>query len=398
MATKILSVSELLEIYINEVKASSPNLTDFNEGSINDVEGGATATGVHEAMSLIVDQFKKTFFASSDGPDVTGGPDDLQNLAVDHFGDTFKRPLAQKAIGVVTFTRPNAAAGNVSILAGTVVKTATDASGNSQRFRTIADVTMTGTTINASVEALVAGINGNIQSDLCTVIETTLTDPTIVVTNSLAFSGGAAIMNDPDYREFIRNKIEAIKGATISAIESATKTVSGVVTATIVEVEKVVIEWDIGSSMTIGDYFRIPYVSLYVADANGTANAALIAAVRAVVETVRAAGVRVNIFGASSFSLNWTASITLNAMGPNFAALSADPDPIIQTMRDYMAALPIGTGFIVADANAAMLAIWGPSGTDDLTAMGFTTISPSGDVAGSAGVKIIPGTVSIGAC
>lgn len=398
MATRILSVSELLEIYINEVKANSSDLTDFNEGSINDVEGGATSTGIHEAMSLIIDQFKKTYFDSAPGPDEEGGDgtDYLQQLAVDHFGDTFARPLAQKAIGVVTFSRPNTDAGNVSILAGSIVKTATDSSGQSQRYRTIADVLMTGTTINASVEALVAGVKGNVSSGLVNVIETTLTDPTVTTSNSLAFSGGAEIMSSPDYRNFIRDKIEAIKGATVAAIEAAARTVSGVVTATIVEIEKVVIEWDIGLSSPIGDYFRIPYVTLYVADANGTANAALVAAVKAVVDTVRAAGVRVRISGATPFSLGWTGQITLNPGGPNFASLSADPDPIVQTMRDYLAQLPIGIGFIVADADAAILAIWGPSGTNDLVS--FDTLVPSGDVAGSPAVKIIPGTVSIGAC
>lgn len=398
MSTVVLSVSELLEIYINEIKANSPDLTDFNEGSINDVEGGATSTGVHEVMSLIIDQFKKTFFDSADGPEVTLGPDDLQTLAVDHFGDQFKRPLAQKAIGVVTFSRPTSAAGNVSILAGTIVKTPADASGNSQRYVTIADVLMVGTSINASVEALVAGRDGNVDSAVCTVVESALTDPTVTVTNAQPFSGGAPIMNDADYRQFIRNLIESIKGATIAAIEAKAKTVSGVVNANIVEIEKVVIEWNIGTEMPIGTYFRIPYATLYIADANGGANAALLAAVKAAIETVRACGVRIFLSGATPFTLAWTGQITLNPSGPNFAALSSDPDPIIQTMIDYIAALPTGTGFDVSDANAAILAIWGPAGTTDLVSGGFTTVNPSGDVAGVAATKIIPGVVSIGSC
>jgi hypothetical protein len=397
MATQILSVNELLEIYIGEVEANS-DLTDFNEGSINDIEGGAASTAVHEAMTLIVDQFRKTFFDSADGPEVTGGPDDLQTLAVDHFGDTFARPLAQEAIGVVTFSRPNIAAGDVSIIAGTIVKTPTDASGNSQRYKTISSVLMTGTTINASVEALVAGTSGNVASNTITQIESALTDTSVTVNNAQALSGGAPVMNDADYRQYIKNKIEAIKGATVAAIQAAAKTVSGVVIATVVEIEKVVIEWDIGSSSPIGDYFRIPYVTLYIADANGGANNALIEAVRQAVDPVRAAGVRVTILGTTPFVLSWTGAITLNPSGPNFAQLSTDPDPILQTMEDYIAGLQIGTGFDVSDANAAMLAIWGPSGTNDLVSNGFTTVSPSGDVAGSAGVKIIPGTMAIGTC
>lgn len=395
MATQILSVNELLEIYIGEVEANS-DLTDFNEGSVNDVEGGATSTAVHEAMTLIVDQFRKTFFASADGPEVTGGPDDLEFLAVDQFGDSFSRPEAQKAIGIATFSRPTNAAGDVSILAGSIVKTKTDASGQSQRYKTLSDVLLTGLTINASIEALVAGISGNVASATIVEIESTLTDPSVVVTNTDPTSGGAAVMNDTDYRQYITNKIEAIKGATVAAIQAAAKTVSGVVTATIVEIEKVVIEWDIGLSAPIGDYFRIPFVTLYVADANGGANDALIESVRTAIDPVRAAGVRVVIVGTTPFTLSWTAQITLNPLGPNFAQLSLDPDAILQTMEDYINALPIGTGFDVSDANAAIMAIWGPSGTDDLTA--FLTVSPSGDIAGVAGVKIIAGTMAIGSC
>ena len=362
------------------------------------VEAGATATAVNETMSLIVDQFRKTFFDSANGPEVTGGPDEIEFLAVDHFGDLFKRPLAQKAIGIVTFSRPNTGAGNVSILAGSVVKTPPDASGQSQRFETIVDLLMTGTTINASVRALVAGPDGNVTAGSVTNVETTLTDSSITVTNSQDFAGGAPKMNDADYRQYIRNLIESIKGATIAAIEAKAKTVSGVVMAKILEVEKVVIEWDIGSETPIGEYFRIPYATLYIADANGSANAALIAAVKEAIEVVRACGVRIFVKGATAFSLNWTADITLDSMGPNFVALSSDPDPIIQTMRDYIANIPVGTGFDVSDANAAILAIWGPSGTGDLISGGFITVTPSGDIAGSSGVKLIPGTVGIGAC
>lgn len=397
MATEIKSVQELLDIYTDEVRArSNDKLTDFTEGSIGDIEGGASMTGVHEAMSLIVDRFKKTFLDSADGPEITLGPDDLQTLATDHFGDTFKRPLAQPAKGIVTFSRPTSGAGTVNILAGTIVKTSPDAGGQSQRFRTIAAVTLAGLTINASVEAIVPGINGNVASGTCNQIETTLTDPTIVVSNSLGFSGGAAIMNDQDYREYIRNLIEAIKGATIAAIEAKAKTVSGVVTATIVEIEQVVKEWIIASSTTTGDYFRIPRPTLYISDANGTANQALIDSVKAAIEFVRACGVYIKVIGATALPVNWTGAYTLNLSGPNYTELSADSTKIIDTMKDYLRGLPVGTGFIIADANAYIMSIWGPSGTNDISS--FSTVIPAGNIGGSTGVKIIPGTVIIGTC
>ena len=183
------SWQELYNIYVNEVQAQESTLTDFSEGSIQDIIAGATTTAIHEAMKLLLDEFKKTFFSTANGPEVTGSADDLQTLAVDHFGSGFARPAAQKATGIVQFTRPTAGAGDCIIPAGTVVKTVADANGEAQRFETLAEVTLTGTTINASVRAIVAGTRGNVSSSTITIIESSLTDPTVVVSNSAALAG-----------------------------------------------------------------------------------------------------------------------------------------------------------------------------------------------------------------
>ena len=397
MATEILSQTELQEIFNEELTSRAPDLTDLEEGSISDAIGGATTVAINEAMGLMIDRFKATFFSTAQGPDENGGGfDELQYLATDHFGNTFKRPAASKAVGVVTFSRPTNAFGVVTILAGTVVSTSADAGGTIQQFKTLATVTLNNLTVNASVEALVAGSDGNAQVGDVKNIETSLVDSSIIVTNSTVFSGGAPEMDSPTYRQFIADKIEAIKGATVAAIEAVARTVSGVVTATVVEVEKVVIQWDIGSSSTVGDYFRIPYPVIYVADANGTANQALLDLVFAAMEPVRACGVYIKPLGASAFLTNWTAEITLNPSGPNYAQLSVSPAEILSTMRSYINAILIGSGFDVSDANAAIMAIWGPSGTNDLS--DFQTITPSGNIAGSAGVKLIAGTMAIGSC
>jgi hypothetical protein len=55
--------------------------------------------------------------------------------------------------------------------------------------------------------------------------------------------------------------------------------------------------------------------------------------------------------------------------------------------------LAIGTDFIRADAEAYIMALWGPSGTDDL--VDFSTTVPSGDVSVAANQKLIPNTMSI---
>lgn len=391
----IKSQQELYDLFITELQSQAPALTDENEGSINDVLAGVTSVAVDELQATVVDEFAKTFFETAHGPEVTGGPDDLERLAVDHFGLPFARPAATKAVGVVTFARPTAAAGDCVIPAGTIVKTEPNANGEAQRYQTVAEVTLVALTINASVEALVAGTEGNATANKVTKLESTLTDDTVTVNNALAFAGGEAEQNDADYRETIRQRLTSLTGATIAAIQAGALSVAGVETATALEAEIVVIECDpsTGIKLVGKTPFRIPRVRLYIADANGTADQALMDAVAAAIADIRAAGVRIDIAAATALLIDWTATITLNPAGPNYGTLASDPTMIEDSMRDYIRELPIGTGFTIATANAAILAIWGPSGSDDISA--FTTSVPSGNIPATAEEKLIPDVVQV---
>lgn len=393
MATTVPSQQDLYDLFKNEVQAVNPDLTDFEEGSKLDSLGGGFSTAGQEVVKLIIDQFAKTFLDTAHGPEVTGSTDDLEILAVDHFGDSFARPAAEPAVGVVNFTRPTSGAGNVTINAGTIVKTKKDSNGKEQRFATEATVVMTGLSINASVEAVEPGTEGNVQNGTVIVIETALTDPTVVVTNAATFTGGEAEDTDAEYREFIRRKIETLRGATKAAIEAAALNVAGVETATSIEDAIAVKEWDIGGNATVGAYFRIPRVRLFIADANGTASQALIDNVDDAVFPVRACGVRIETIGATALSVSWTASIVLNPSGPSFTEFSSDPQRIVDSMAKYLNDLAIGTGFDRGLAKLAIMAIWGQSGTDDLT--DFNTNIPSGNISATATDKIIAGTVAI---
>jgi len=393
LAIQVPSQQDLYDLFKNEVQAVNPELTDFEEGSKLDSLGGGFSTAGQEVLKLVIDQFSKTFFDTSHGPEITGNTDDLQTLAVDHFGDGFARPAAAPAVGVVTFTRPTSAAGNVTINVGTIVKTAKDSNGKEQRFATDATVVMTGLNINASVEAVEAGTDGNVQNGTVVVIETALTDPTVVVTNAATFTGGEAEDTDAEYREFIRRKIETLRGATKAAIEAAALNVPGVQTATAIEDAIAVKEWNIGGNTTVGAYFRIPRARLYIADSNGTASQALVDNVDLAVFSVRACGVRVEVIGATALAVNWTGSIVLNPSGPSFTEFSSNPQRIIDSMEQYLNGLAIGVGFDRGLARLAILAIWGPSGTNDLT--DFNTSVPTGNISVIATDKIIAGTVVI---
>lgn len=386
MALTPKSFQEIYTDYRNEAQARQDQLTDWNDGSINDILAGASSTAVQEIVRIMLDRFKLTFFSSAEG-------DDLEFLAVDHYGDKFARPGAQKAVGVVEFSRPNTDAGIVNIPAGTVVKTAPDANGDAQRYTVVLGVNMTGLTISASIEAIVAGPSGNVSANQINIIETALTDPSITVDNSGATAGGAETESDAEYRETILNLIQTLTGATCAAIKAAAEEVAGVEQATVVESVLTVIEWDEANSLPIGDPFRIVRAQVYVADANGTASQALLDNVELALFDIRSCGVQLEILAATAIVLNWTASISLNPSGPNFAALSLDDTPIVNSMTDYLTALSTGQSFDRAIARQAILAIWGPTGTDDLT--DFVTSNPSGNVVPQAFEKLIPGTVEI---
>lgn len=392
MATEIPSQQDLYELFKNELQTRAPQITDFEEGSIADSLAGATSVGGQELLKVMVQFFGKTFFNTANGPEVTGSSDDLEFLAVDHFGQSFARPEATPAVGTVEFTRPTTGAGNVLIPAGTIVKTNKDADGNEQRFTVDSDVTMIGLSVNANVTAEVAGTEGNVGVNTVINIESALTDGTIVVNNSVAFSGGAAEQTDTEYREFIRNNVELIRGATKAAIQAAALNVSGVDSATAVENLQSVIQWDIGTGTPVGASFFIPRVQLYIADSFGSASQALIDAVDEAVFVVRACGVKIDIFGATPLPMNWSATLTLDPGGPNFPEFSTDTTRIVESMTKYILDLPIGTGFSRGLARLAMLSIWGPSGTGDLT--DFTTNLPTGDIAAATTDKLIPGTVT----
>lgn len=393
MATQIKSLQELHDLFITALQAEAPELTDDSEGSNIDALAGTVALVGTEVQRLIVDKFNKTFFDTAHGPEVTGGDDDLQTLAVDHFGDAFARPVASMATGIVAFGRANADAGDVLINVGTIVKTAPNASGIAQRFAVTAAVTLTGTSINASVAAVEGGVAGNVDAGEVSEIETALTDSSVTVTNAAAMAGGEEAEDDAAYRETIRNKIEALAGATLAAIEAAAKAVAGIVTATAIELDTVVRPYAIATGVSSGTWFRVTRPILYVADANGVASQALLDLVAAAVANVRAAGVRVEIAAATALSLDWTAEITLNPAGPNYSTLLSNTLMLRESMSTYINGLAVGTSFIKATADAAMLAMWGPAGTNDLT--DFDTIVPSGNVAATSIQKLIAGAMGI---
>ena len=99
------------------------------------------------------------------------------------------------------------------------------------------------------------------------------------------------------------------------------------------------------------------------------------------------------MIAAEALEMDWLAEVTLNPSGPNYATLQNDLSEIETTMQQYISNLEVGDDFIRTTARTAIMAIWGPSGTNDIT--DFVTNTPSGDVATSSTQKLVPGDVSL---
>ena len=379
MTTEIKTAETIRISYKDEVQGEQGELTDFSEGSMHDTMAGAFSLGVNEIIELTISEFRKT-------------------LAVDHFGDRFLRPASEKATVVLTYSRANTDAGDVNIGIDSVAKTEKDANGEEIRFLTTSAVLLTGLSVTVSAIAAVAGSSGNVDPTLLSVIESPLTDSSVTVSNVFKAAGGVNAEIDAEYRETIRSLIETLIGATKAAVTGALRATPGIEFVSLLEEILPVIEFDIGAD-TIkagASFFRIPFPVAYIADINGASSPALLDLANAAADIVRACGVKINIKGAVASSLDWNASLILNPSGPNFATLTTDTTLITDSMQDYMnTTLQINDGFDRIAANNFILSIWGPSGTDDLTAVGFITNVPSGDVAGVVGTKIIAGTMSI---
>lgn len=388
MSTTVKTRQEIYDLYKNEVLALAPDITDFSDGSLHDILAGALSIAINEVQELIISEFSKTFFSLSNGSD-------LDRLAVDHFGSTFSRPEAISSFGVVTFSRLEDS-GDVIIPAGTIVKTVKNANGTEIRFETISEVTMVGLSVNANITCKEAGRIGNVEIGKVIVIESSLTDPNITVTNSNIISGGVDTYTDVEYREFITQKILSLAGATELAIKGSAKSVTGVKFAEVVTEERVVIDYDIANEEILAGaiYFRIPYPVLYIADENGSSNDSLISAVRTAIFSTKACGVKIEVRGAVPVPFNWYGIITLNPSGPNYGELQSDTSKIVDTMKDYInKVLAIGQGFSKIDANAYIMSVWGPTGTGDLT--NFETPIPSGNVAVTTNQKLVSDDVGI---
>lgn len=126
----------------------------------------------------------------------------------------FGRQAGAYAIGFVTFGRTTASPYNITIPTGTQVQgTVTDSSGNTTTvtFQTTSAVTLTagGTSVIAPIQALIAGVSGNVAANTITSFANISTPPLGItsVTNELPTTNGADIESDSELQVRFANTV-----------------------------------------------------------------------------------------------------------------------------------------------------------------------------------------------
>ncbi len=211
--------------------------------------------------------------------------EDLDRLVADRFSPTIVRRGASPAVVTLQFSRVAGAFAAITIPVGFQVRSTsgvvfetTTASGLGAGAAGPVDV---------PAQAVLAGLGGNVPAGTITQIATLpAPDPNLLVTNAERAAGGDDPESDVRLRARARNFYLQARRGTVGAIEFGALTVPGIRQATAIE------ELDAFGRPT-------GRVALYLADAQGQANAALVAAVRAALYEYRAAGVVVDIYGAT---------------------------------------------------------------------------------------------------
>lgn len=268
-------------------------------GDITDMLMAAISAVGDRVVGYTAHRVKATFVDGASGAD-------LVTLANDHWGIVAGPEVF--AVGTATFNRATDAGGAGIISAGTVVATARDALGQDVQFTTDEDVAYTTSQtgdVSVSITATTAGTVGNVAAGAVNRVVSTLFDSTITVTNDAITVGGAPAESDESLRTRVRAYPSTLRRGTLAALEYGARQVPTVAHATAVE--------DAATGM----------VTVYVTDASGGSNAAMVVDVIREMENWRAAGALVLVTGGSLYVLN-PIQITLSVRpGVDTAAIAA---------------------------------------------------------------------------
>lgn len=305
------TVDELYEAAKAEIMSVDATLNDFRDGSNLDALASAIAVVGDETMMYALSLHRARFLDTAQG-------DDLDALGVDRFD--MPRLGAAQAVGYVYWTEGSAS--GYAIPVGTTLRGTLD-DGSTYEVTTTAEV-VSDSGLPVPVQAVTAGRGGNVPAfTLTTIVGFGGTDPTASITQPERMAGGAPAESDTAYRARLRTFFTSLSTGNRAAYVRATLSVPGVAQTSVVEVP------------TSGALI----VQIYVADAEGAGNSALVSLVNAAIQDpVRALGVLCVVTAAAREEVALAVSIKLRR-GADYATVLA---AVAASIAVYVDTLPAG--------------------------------------------------------
>ena len=379
MAINPRSFQQVYNIFRRIVENRYPD-ADFSEGSFSDLYGGSVSLVYQELQSYLIQEFRKTWITN---PNNTG--QDLENLAVDHFGPGAARPGAQNAFGTITITRQAGNNNKIDIDKGDTFTV------GDLTFVAFESVSILAASASGSVilQASEAGEGSNIPASSTWTSDVENVD----ITNSQPFQGGAEELNDEDYRRYITNFVESVQDGTALGLEGTARLVPGVGSAKVIKNLVDVGTLDsTGALETGGDLFRFKDIRLvlYVGGTTtDTVNSAILSLVETRIKAQLSAGETISVLSASPRSIDWTVDLTF-VSSSNALALSQKRAELKTAFEQAINNLNIGTDFDRATVAASVISDNGWNGLFTVA-----TQTPAGDITIANNQKAVPGTITI---
>ncbi|OIO56715.1 MAG: hypothetical protein COX57_04440 [Alphaproteobacteria bacterium CG_4_10_14_0_2_um_filter_63_37] len=370
MATQIKDLISIIAALVNQVKATRPDITDFQVGSIIRTLLEAAAAEMEE---LYIQQFNSLM-------------EGIPTSTYEAFG--FSRLPASTATVTLDFSASSPVAAAVLVPAGTRARTT-----GGIVFTTQADATIAigQTTVSVLAAADRSGVIANVAASTVVVL-VDRPQGISTVTNPSAAAGGSDLETDLQLKTRFQDFISSISRGTAGAIEY------GATTATVTDVGGAVIE-RCAKATVVEPFLADPLnpigvVELYCHNGSGSTSQALLDAVAmvvagytmqngTVVDGWKASGVQVVTFAAGDYVLDVTAQIVwVNGADP-VAGASA----VTAAISQYLSSLAIGATAVWSQILAAAQSV--PA------VYSVAVLSPASDVAPGTLQKIVPGVVTI---
>ncbi|MDR5729324.1 MAG: baseplate J/gp47 family protein [Terriglobia bacterium] len=369
MALNQQSFTTLVQQQVAAIQAATTAIISFVVGSLELARVEAVAAVASWLQSLVISLLATTRLSTSTGNDV------------DTFVADFGLPPREAAIpstGQVTFSRFTPTLQAI-IQPGDMLLT----SDGTQPFIVIADTTQptwsvsanayvipAGTaTATATVEAINAGTQGNVNANTITTISTAIVGVD-TVTNALAYENGVNVESDTALQARFALYVQGLKQGIAASVASAIANLS-------LNIQYTLTEYFLYNGTPQGGYFYL------VINPPTSGN---IAAVTAAVGAVRPLGIMFNVFGSNPVTANIVVSVTA-ASTFNHTTVAAAVQTAIQS---YIAGLGIGQ---TLSWTRLYSVIYGVSGV--ATATGLTINGSGADLSATAQQNIISGTVSV---